>query len=118
MNAEAETNPDQIRASLKSLRALRFASHFPWLVIVLMGLAYAVLPPGGQQAILPAYQLFFAWAAAGLFMSNLIRRYPCPRCGERFHYRRRGERFLSLYPYNDFATKCTHCGLRLDGRNA
>ena len=118
MNAEAQESPDQIRARLKSLRMLRFASHFPWLAVILIGLVYIVLPAAGRDAILPVYQFLFAWATAGFFMGYLIRRYPCPRCGERFHYRRRGERFLSLYAYNDFATKCTHCGLRLDGSNA
>jgi hypothetical protein len=118
MSAEAQKSGEQIRTKLKSLRMLRVASHFPWLMVILLGLVYVILPAGGRQFILPIYQLFFFWAAAGFFLSYLIRRYPCPRCGERFHYRRRGERFLSLYPYNDFATKCMDCGLKLDGSNA
>lgn len=118
MRNETRHSAEEIQARLRSLRRLRLTCHFPWLAVILVGLLYAILPPGGQAAVLPLYQFFFFWAAVGFFLSYLIRRFPCPRCGERFHYRRPGERFLSLYPYNDFATKCMDCGLKLDGSNA
>jgi hypothetical protein len=118
MNVEVQVRTDEIKARLRSLRMLRFAIHFPWLAVILVGIIYAVLPSSAKAVVLPFYQFFFFWAAAGFFVSYLIRRFPCPRCGERFHYRRPGQRFLSLYPYNDFATKCMDCGLRLDGSNA
>ncbi|MDH3320978.1 MAG: hypothetical protein OEO84_14995 [Betaproteobacteria bacterium] len=118
MSTKTHTSAEDIRSRLRSLRMLRAACHFPWLAVIIVGLIYAVLPSGRKALVLPAYQFLFFWAAAGFFLSYLIRRFPCPRCGERFHYRRPGQRFLSLYPYNDFASKCMDCGLKLNGSNA
>ena len=104
---------EQIQENLKKLRALRFICHFPWLMIFMLALAMLVLPTTLNEAIMPIYKLFFVWAFVGLFLSLFIRPYACPRCSEKFHYKKHG----SWYSYNDFARKCMNCGLKLKGKD-
>ena len=110
-------SPAEIQEKLRSLRLLRFICHFPWLMVFLLGASFLVVPPHIKHTVMPIYQLFFFWAFVGFFLSFFVRPFPCPRCGEKFHFKRYSTGLFSRWAYNDFARKCMHCGLKLDGSN-
>lgn len=107
----------EISEKLSGLRMLRFASHFPWLAVFVIGFSLVTLPISWKHFVLPFFHGFFIWAVVGFFLSFRIRPFPCPRCGEKFHYRKYGKGVFSPYAYNDFARKCMHCDLKIDGSN-
>lgn len=67
--------------------------------------------------MLPGLQVLFAWAVLGFLLGFVVRAYPCPRCGKKFHHRQNGSGAFRTWVYNDFARSCMHCGLKLDGSN-
>jgi hypothetical protein len=113
----AETTPSPVKAEriaegLRDIRRRRRLAHAPSELFFGTGLCLAVLRtvcsecvPGLQHALVVAL-----WPLGGLLIASFfipVAGLHCPRCGNLFHM---GPRYR-----NDFARRCLHCGLRLNG---
>ncbi len=60
-----------------------------------------VLWPAAPMWVQPVSVL--PWVVAAIVASQAPIRWPCPRCGKKFH--------ATFWFYNGFAQRCVHCGL-------
>jgi hypothetical protein len=120
-----ETSPQEIRNGLYKIRVIRFLSHFPFLMIFLFILSFMIFPLEWVKRVGPLFESFLYWSFLGVILWFVVRRLLCPRCGHKFHHRGSDYRksvgidsiLGAFFEYNDFARKCTYCGLKLNGSN-
>lgn len=117
MDSSFNKNTSDIRKSLRNLRILKWMAFGPIGVMAIVGLVLFAGPEEWRAALKPIMLFLIACTVVAMFLGMRIRSYKCPRCGNSYHQAMAKGGLFSLPVFNDFATKCMHCGLKLDGSN-
>lgn len=115
----APPSPARLRAGLRNLRWMRYASHGPMAAFALAVLVEFFSSPPLQDSANHAANVLLPFALGGFLLGFVLRSRPCPRCRRPFFQTRRmipGGRALPVW--NEFSGKCLNCGLPIDGTNA
>lgn len=106
---------EYINSELEKLRSMRKLCHRPLALLFVLASLSAFTP-----AVLKPLASFIGTVCVLVFFATFIysfkiNRFPCPRCGKRFHIKNTKSGF---FIYNLFTRKCLNCGLLLNGANS
>lgn len=113
--ASNSPSPEVIRAELRKLRWMRYASHGPMAAFALVVLVELFASPPLRDSANHTANLLLPFALGGFVLGFFLRNRPCPRCRLPFFLTRRklpGGRALPVW--NEFSGKCLNCGLGID----